>query len=200
MGGQVPVGTRTAGTGIPRCDPPAVAARFVLLLLLGIVARRIGVKRAQRKRKEWTWFVEDGPAFAALLIGLYLVLWAPMWLPTEELDMGANGTEVAHVLATGDGWTTLLRTSDRLILRVPSSTVVERTICNSGERRSLAQIVTSSLSQPRCATPASPARPGQHVCGRGIDSGRRQLLGGGNNSANSLRNSSIIRISCRSNG
>jgi hypothetical protein len=87
----------------------------------------------------------SGAAFAAI-IAAYTITYA-MWLPheavvTQNHPHGRMTTAVGYVLDDSDGWTTLLQSQSRIIIRLKSTTITQRKVCH------LAQTPGSPLGRP----------------------------------------------------
>jgi hypothetical protein len=86
----------------------------------------------------------SGTAAFGLFILLFII--APtVWLPTEVISTDdLKDPVVGYVLATEDGWTSVLRDEDRSVLRFKSQTVTDRVICTPASQshgRSLVELL-----------------------------------------------------------
>jgi hypothetical protein len=52
-----------------------------------------------------------------------------MWLPAEVIQTTTGATIVGYVLESRDGWTSILREQDRVVLRIRSEELQQRSLC-----------------------------------------------------------------------
>jgi hypothetical protein len=106
---------------------------LVLLLLLGVVltARWLQQRSSLRTGKCATWRRDwRDILLASQLVAVALYLVAPgMWLPPERIALTSGVTEVGYVLNVDSEWTSALREGDRVLLRLPTDTVMAREVC-----------------------------------------------------------------------
>lgn len=88
--------------------------------------------------------------YSVLVVPLILTIlpaWSSFWLPLEDV-VTSSETHSAYVLGDADGWTTLLM-ADRAVLRIPSSEITERIVCDQGEAVTV-QLLGEDPDAPKC--------------------------------------------------
>lgn len=134
----------------------------VAAALAYLVVRLLAVRRRRRRGEEPSpsSFL-PGSIYVYAGVGLIplLVTSAVMWLPAERLSIASDRGDdviVGYVVALDQGWATILRDEDRVIVRVDAESVISRTLCAAagGPARSLAQLVFRDAQPPypRCDT------------------------------------------------
>lgn len=121
-------------------------AAFAALLGLGIVyllmSLAVRAWRTHRVRagRPLNWWLKNIPrndslrgfiALAALLGAAAVVFSDTPWMPREAIRTVGGAREVGYVLGEGDVSVTLLRQTDRRVLRLPTGSVAEREICRA---------------------------------------------------------------------
>ena len=111
--------------------PAWIVVTLVVAIAALLLFRRVQGRRTRASgatvllRADWRKFL-----LASQLIAVTLYLVAPgMWLPPERVTLATGTTEIAYVIEVGNDWTTLLRDSDRLLLRLPTEAVAAREVC-----------------------------------------------------------------------
>lgn len=132
-------------------DLQTLGATVGLLVLAGAI-RALLTRRARSRGRSWVGFGGDTVAVVAALL-LPVLMNASMWLPSERVRLADGLQEQVYVLAVDGPWTTLLRTKDRRIIRLPSADVTEREVCNTTQVRALAQEFGTGSPQPQCSQP-----------------------------------------------
>jgi hypothetical protein len=119
------------------------------------LARLLWTRWSRKRGKTWRGWVEDSTAFTVFLV-VGLLTAGPMWLPSESVTTSDGAARMGYVLSADGEWTTVL-TNDRVVLRLASSDVVAREVCNESHPATLMQWMFHW--QPQRACPADkPAR------------------------------------------
>jgi hypothetical protein len=134
-------------------------------LALGvIVVWIIGVHRARRSHAPWRQALKVRVTFAKLppvgrsshvflapVFVVAVVLFMPQgsWLPLESIQVDQKQVD-GYVLQIEDWWATLL-TKDRVVERYPADLVTDRQVCDQGNYRSLATMISGVSGTVRTA-------------------------------------------------
>jgi hypothetical protein len=116
-----------------------------LLLLVLVVANAAHRVLAARRRKRQLP-IPEAPSrrllissyFAAAIFYTVVVTLPDLWVPVEVVAMkGAPKTQVlvGFVLKSENGWTSVIRATDRGISRVPSDDITARTLCHLSDQQ-----------------------------------------------------------------
>lgn len=101
----------------------------------GLVAAAVG--RYARRRRHALALGRRGATLAGVLAGacgLYAawVYLDAVWLPHEAVEQHGGRVTVGYVLDSDDAFTTVLVSGSRAVVRLPSGSVVARTVCVRG--------------------------------------------------------------------
>lgn len=131
----------------------AIAAMIALGILYRLVSDRIDKKRGRS-------IPADVPAIVAGFAFTVLFTAAP-WMPTEAVQLEDDTIQVAYVVSSGSGWTTLVDAETKQVSRIDDDDVIARTVCSEPRPRSLARVMGSVGSPPPCPalTTDIPQRP-----------------------------------------
>lgn len=125
-------------------------AAFAVLALVPWALKRLRQTRAEKPEREPDLGREDNHSederpdqaernawkstrayFSVLFVYVLLALLLndDVWLPAERIDLMDSGRVVGYVISDQSEWVTILRESDRSLLRVSSSLVSDRQVC-----------------------------------------------------------------------
>jgi hypothetical protein len=112
-------------------------ALLVLVLLVAKVAHEVRSARHRKKNrsevKAPSLRLLIGSYFAAAVLYTVAVTLPDLWVPVEVLTLkGSPKTQVlvGFVLKSESGWTSVIRSGDRGISRIPSDDIAARTLCH----------------------------------------------------------------------
>lgn len=80
----------------------------------------------------WPTPVKYGMPILVNVLALAVLGWS--WAPDEQIELIDGTTLIGSVMGQDDGWTTVLRDEDRLVVYIPASGIASRAICNSTPR------------------------------------------------------------------
>lgn len=131
--------------------PAVVVVGYVLVF--GILDRLVTAWRSRRAAKQGRVLVQERLEIVyGLLIVMTLanvILLARPWMPPEAIQLSGQPVVVGYVLSDAGRWMSVLRDSDRQVVRIESTSVVSRTICrvaDSGPLPTLTQLTISPVA------------------------------------------------------
>jgi hypothetical protein len=124
------------------------------LVLLPLIGWGYRVVSGRMDRREGRYIPADVTALVAGYVLLFLQTWGP-WMSEEALRLDDGSTRSAYVVASVEGWTTLVDADSRHVSRIRSVTILEREVCGSGRGPTLLHVLSGSSVQPPCPDRAS---------------------------------------------
>lgn len=106
---------------------------------------------ASRSRQAAVWL-----AFGVAAVLISVLTSDRPWLPSERVKVEGTGELVGYVISEESGWITLLRDSDRSVLRLPADRVTHRQLCRGNQRDDrplIATLVKLKRPQYQSCTP-----------------------------------------------
>jgi hypothetical protein len=139
---------------------PFLIGVFAWMLLVFTAAfsfymRRRIMRRSSRAAEGFRGIRQLVVYFWLGLLGFFVIVGATttdVWLPPEIVDLGQAHPVVGYVASSDSEWTTILIDRGRRILRVRSSAIRSRQICDLRKPfgRSIMEVWLGSADNPRC--------------------------------------------------
>jgi hypothetical protein len=126
-------------------------ATFLALIRRGTKAQRHAGKTTPPARFRLQ-FLDHGMLMSMLLV---LLLTGDMWLPPEVVAARSGDRVVGFVLGESNGWTQILRDSDRSIVEVLSVNIADRSLCEKDSTwfsLRLIEVIGDRTQYPECST------------------------------------------------